>query len=97
MQQLELRQICRLGDKAMLKTFLKTFLVKNPEIDLDMMDPEGKLNIKNTDITRNLLFLAGTTVLNEGATKTAQFVEIVEILLEAGAGLGVVNSLGNIP
>ena len=30
---------CRLGDKAMLKTFL----VNNPEIDLDMMDPEGKL------------------------------------------------------
>ena len=29
--QLELRQICRLGDKAMLKTFL----VNNPEIDLD--------------------------------------------------------------
>jgi len=76
MMQVELRQICRLGDKAMLKTFL----VNNPEIDLDMMDPE-----------------AGTTVLNEAATKTAQFAEIVEILLEAGAGLGVVDSLGNTP
>ena len=80
-----------------VKTFLKTFLVNNPERDLDMMDPGGKLNIKNTDITRNLLFLAVTTVLNEGAFKTAQFVEIVEILLEAGSGLGVVDSLGNTP
>merc|ERR1719318_1493985 len=40
---------------------------------------------------------AGTTVLNEAATKTAQFAEIVEILLEAGAGLWVVDSLGNTP
>ena len=37
--QFELRQICRLGDKATLKTFL----VNNPEIDLDMMEREGKL------------------------------------------------------
>ena len=35
--QLELRQICRLGDKAMLKTFL----VNNHEIDPDLMDPEA--------------------------------------------------------
>ena len=58
------------------------------------MDPEGKINIMKTDITSNLLFIAGTTVLNKAATKTAQFAEeIVEILLEAG--LGVVNSMGN--
>ena len=36
--QLELRQLCRSGNKAMLKTFL----VNNPEIDLDVKDPEGK-------------------------------------------------------
>ena len=47
-------QICRLGDKAMLKTFL----VNNPEIDLDMMDPEGKIKIRRTIFTDNLIFLA---------------------------------------
>ena len=36
--QLELRQICRLGDKDALKTFL----ANNPEINLDFKDPEGK-------------------------------------------------------
>ena len=45
MMQVELRQICRLGNRAMLKTFL----VDNPEIDLDMMDPEGEFHIKKTD------------------------------------------------
>jgi hypothetical protein len=50
--QLELRQICRLGDKAMLKTFL----VNNPEIDLDMMDPEGKLNIRRQTLLITLYF-----------------------------------------
>ena len=36
--QLELRQLCRSGNKTMLKTFL----ANNPEIDLDVKDPEGK-------------------------------------------------------
>ena len=36
--ELELRQICRLGDKDALKTFL----ANNPEINLDFKDPDGK-------------------------------------------------------
>ena len=43
-EQLELKQICRLGDKEALKTFL----ANNPEINLDFQDPEGKLNHFNT-------------------------------------------------
>jgi hypothetical protein len=42
--QLELRQLCRSGNKAMLKTFL----VNNPEIDLDVKDPEGKKDTMKT-------------------------------------------------
>ena len=91
MMQAELRQICRLGNKAMLKTFL----VDNSEIDLDMMDPEGELHIKKTDTPDWQVYdiAAGKTVLNdrgslEAATKTAQFDEIVEILFEPGAGCG---------
>ena len=38
--QLELRGICRLGDKEALKTFL----ANNPEINLDFKDPSGKCN-----------------------------------------------------
>ena len=41
--------------------------------------------------------LAETTALNEAATKTAQFSEIVQLLLEAGADLQVTDSLGNTP
>merc|ERR1711892_521617 len=74
--QLELRQLCRSGNKTMLKTFL----ANNPEIDLDVKDPE-----------------AGTTALNEVSTKTAQFAEIVELLLQAGASLEVTDGLGNTP
>eukprot|EP00092_Neocalanus_flemingeri_P025601 GFUD01027756.1.p1 GENE.GFUD01027756.1~~GFUD01027756.1.p1 ORF type:complete len:498 (+),score=171.57 GFUD01027756.1:365-1858(+) len=74
--QLELRSLCKLGEKAMLKTFL----ANNPEIDLDVRDPT-----------------ANTTVLNEAVTKTAQFAEIVEMLVQAGAGLDVTDSLGNTP
>ena len=36
--QLQLRKVCRLGDKDLLKTFLSD----NPDIDLDMKDPEGE-------------------------------------------------------
>ena len=36
--QLELRGICRLGDKEALKTFL----ANNPEINLDFKDPSGE-------------------------------------------------------
>ena len=36
--QLELRQICRQGDRDALKTFL----ANNPEINLDFKDPESK-------------------------------------------------------
>ena len=36
--QIELKQICRLGDKEALKTFL----ANNPEINLDFKDPDGK-------------------------------------------------------
>ena len=39
----------------------------------------------------------GSTNLNEAATKAAQFSEIVQVLLEAGAGLEVADSLGNTP
>ena len=38
--QLELRGICRLGDKEALKTFL----ANNPEINLDFKDPSGECN-----------------------------------------------------
>ena len=38
--QLQLRQLCRLGDKDMVKIFL----ANNPEIDLDARDPEGEDN-----------------------------------------------------
>merc|ERR1712179_556738 len=67
---------CRSGNKSMLKTFL----ANNPDIDLDVKDPE-----------------AGTTALNEVATKSAQFAEIVELLIEAGAGIEVTDGLGNTP
>ena len=36
--QIELKQICRLGDKE----GLKTFLANNPEINLDFKDPDGE-------------------------------------------------------
>ena len=36
--QVELRQICRLGDREALKTFL----ANNPEINLDFKDPDGE-------------------------------------------------------
>merc|ERR1711937_1045599 len=62
--QLELRQICRLGDKEALKTFL----ANNPAINLDFREPE-----------------CGSTLLTEAVTKTAQFSDIVALLLEAGA------------
>ena len=42
-------------------------------------------------------FIAGNTVLNEAVTKTAQFADIVEVLLQFGAGLEVADSLGNTP
>jgi len=74
--QLELRQLCRSGNLV----GVKDFLANNPDIDLNVKDPEG-----------------GTTALNEVATKTAQFTEIVELLVNAGAGLDVTDSLGNTP
>ena len=75
-------------DKAMLKTFL----VHNPEIDLDKVDPEGKLNIKKRENIDNLLVLVGIAVLYEACTQTTQF---AEILLEAEVGM--LDSLGNPP
>jgi len=39
--QLELRQLCRSGNKSMLKTFL----ANNPDIDLDAKDPEGMCSL----------------------------------------------------
>ena len=36
-------------------------------------------------------------MLNEAVTKTAQFTDIVRMLLDAGAGLGGADSLGNTP
>ena len=35
--QLKLRQLCRIGDRVVLKAFL----VDNPDLDLDAKDPEG--------------------------------------------------------
>lgn len=74
--QLELRQICRQGDRDALKTFL----ANNPEINLDFKDPEG-----------------GSTLLTEAATKTAQFTDIVALLLEAGADTETTDHMGNTP
>ena len=39
----------------------------------------------------------GGTILTETATKTAQFCDIAHVLIEAGAGLEVSDSLGNTP
>ena len=45
--QLQLRKVCRLGDKDLLRTFL----ADNPEIDLDMKDPEGEYSeIENDQV-----------------------------------------------
>jgi len=73
--QKELKKVCRLGDKALLKSFLSD----HPNIELDVKDVDGG------------------TLLTEAATKTAQFSDIVEVLVEAGAGLSVCDSLGNTP
>lgn len=73
--QKELKKVCRLGDKALLKSFLSD----HPNIDLDVKDVDGG------------------TLLTEAATKTAQFSDIVEVLVEAGAGLSVCDMLGNSP
>jgi len=74
--QLELKQICRQGDKE----GLKTFLANNPEINLDFKDPEG-----------------GSTLLTDAVIKTAQFTDIVSLLLDAGADLEITDALGNTP
>jgi len=74
--QIELKQICRLGDKE----GLKTFLANNPEINLDFKDPDG-----------------GSTLLTEVVTKTAQFTDIVTLLLDAGADIDNKDTLGNTP
>merc|ERR1712156_663574 len=50
--------------------------------------PNIDLDVKDGD---------GGTVLTEAATKTAQFSDIVEVLVEAGAGLSVCDMLGNSP
>ena len=71
--QKELKKVCRLGDKSLLKSFLSD----HPNIELDIKDVNGD------------------TLLTEAATKTAQFSDIVEVLLEAGASLSVCDSLGN--
>ena len=73
--QKELKKVCRLGDKSLLKTFLSD----HPNIDLDIKDVDG------------------ATLLTEAATKTAQFSDIVEVLLQAGASLSACDSLGNSP
>ena len=52
--QLELRQICRQGDKDALKTFL----ANNPEINLDFKDPEGDSIVFS-------LNLSGVQILHE--------------------------------
>ena len=51
--QLELRQLCRSGNKAMVKTFL----VNNPEIDLDVKDPEGKKDTMKTILLITVLLI----------------------------------------
>ena len=91
--QLELRQLCRSGNKTMLKTFL----ANNPEIDLDVKDPEGMFAYETYWFVLHFCIAAGTTALNEVATKSAQFAEIVELLIEAGAGLEITDGLGNTP
>jgi len=74
--QMELKQICRQGDKE----GLKTFLANNPEINLDFKDPDG-----------------GSTLLTDAVIKTAQFTDIVSLLLDAGADLEITDALGNTP
>ena len=73
--QLQLRKVCRLGDKELLQTFLSD----NPGVELDVKDPDGG------------------TILTETVTKTAQFCDIANILIDAGAGLEVTDSVGNTP
>ena len=73
--QKELKKVCRLGDKSLLKSFLSD----HPNIELDIKDVDG------------------ATLLTEAATKTAQFSDIVEVLLQAGASVSVCDSLGNSP
>jgi len=73
--QRQLRKVCKLGDKDLLRTFL----TDNPEIELDVKDPEGD------------------TILTEAATKAAQFNDVTEVLIKAGAGVNVADSNGNTP
>ena len=73
--QKELKKVCRLGDKSLLKSFLSD----HPNIELDIKDVDG------------------ATLLTEAVTKAAQFSDIVEVLLEAGASVSVCDSLGNSP
>ena len=51
-------------------------------------NPGVELDVKDPD---------GGTILTETATKTAQFCDIADVLMEAGAGLEVSDSLGNTP
>lgn len=51
-------------------------------------NPGVELNVKDPD---------GGTILTETATKTAQFCDIADALMKAGAGLEVSDSLGNTP
>jgi len=51
-------------------------------------NPGVDLDVKDPD---------GGTILTETATKTAQFCDIAYVLIEAGAGLEVSDSLGNTP
>ena len=51
-------------------------------------NPGVELDVKDPD---------GGTILTETATKTAQFCDIADVLMKAGAGLEVSDSLGNTP
>ena len=62
--QIELKQICRLGDKEALKTFL----ANNPEINLDFKDPDGKCRNTMSKLVVAIIFffvLGGSTLLSD--------------------------------
>ena len=54
-------------------------------------------SLSSSDVTFILFVSGGSTLLTEVSIKTAQFTDIVSLLLDAGADLDIVDSLGNTP
>lgn len=86
---------CKMQDKSPPLTSIQLQLWKMCRLgDKDMLETFLK---NNPGIDLDCRDQEGSTVLNEAVTKTAQFSEIVGVLLNAGAGLEVTDSLGNTP